>query len=35
LPAGWYEVIGSVYDSQYKMRGSARTAVLVYARGMN
>ena len=35
LPAGWYEVIGAVYDSQYKMRGSARTAVLVVARGVN
>jgi hypothetical protein len=35
LPAGWYEVIGAVYDGQYKMRGSARTAVLVVARGVN
>jgi hypothetical protein len=35
LPAGWYEVIGAVYDANYHMRGSARTAVLVYARGPN
>lgn len=35
LPAGWYEVIGAVYDSQYRMRGSARAAVLVVARGVN
>jgi hypothetical protein len=35
LPAGWYEVIGAVYDGQYRMRGSARTAVLVIARGSN
>lgn len=35
VPAGWYEVIGAVYDGQYHMRGSARTAVLVYARGAN
>ena len=32
LPAGWYEVIGAVYDGQYHMRGSARTTVLVVAR---
>ena len=35
LPAGWYEVIGAVYDSQYHMRGSARVAVLVYPYGAN
>ena len=35
LPAGWYEVIGAVYDGRYRMRGSARTAVLVVARGSN
>lgn len=32
LPAGWYEVVGVVYDAQYHMRGSARTAVLVFPR---
>ena len=35
LPAGWYEVIGAVYDSQYHMRGSARVSVLVYPYGAN
>jgi len=32
VPAGWYEVVGAVYDSQLHMRGSARTTVLVFAR---
>jgi hypothetical protein len=32
LPAGWYEVVGAVYDGGYKMRGSARVSVLVFAR---
>jgi hypothetical protein len=32
LPAGWYEIVGSVYDGSYKMRGSARVTVLVFAR---
>lgn len=32
LPAGWYEVVGAVYDGRYKMRGSARVSVLVFAR---
>jgi len=35
LPAGWYEVIGSVYNGQYHMRGSARVSVLVYPYGAN
>ena len=33
LPAGWYEIVGAVYDGNYRMRGSARTAVLVFPRG--
>jgi hypothetical protein len=32
LPAGWYEVVGAVYDAQQHMRGSARTTVLVFPR---
>ncbi len=32
LPAGWYEIVGTVYDGNYRMRGSARTAVFVIAR---
>jgi hypothetical protein len=32
LPAGWYEVVGAVYDGRYQMRGSARVSVLVFAR---
>ena len=32
LPAGWYEVVGVVYDSRNHMRGSARVSVLVFAR---
>ena len=32
LPAGWYEVVGAVYDGRNQMRGSARVSVLVFAR---
>jgi hypothetical protein len=32
LPAGWYEVVGAVYDGSNHMRGSARVSVLVFAR---
>jgi len=32
LPAGWYEVVGAVYDGRNRMRGSARVSVLVFAR---
>lgn len=32
LPAGWYEVVGAVFDGHNKMRGSARVSVLVFAR---
>jgi hypothetical protein len=32
VPAGWYEVTGTVFDQRAKSRGAARTSVLVYPR---
>jgi len=32
VPAGWYEVTGTVFDQRQKARGTARTSVLVYPR---
>jgi hypothetical protein len=35
LPAGWYEVRGTVYDRRAKVKGSARKTVLVFGRDSN
>ena len=30
VPAGWYEITGTVFDEREKIRGVARTSVLVF-----